>query len=167
MTIISKLQSALPKVGAAAKTLGGKPLGIASKVLGAATVVGVIYDAHINGREKAISTDEINTADRYFNQYNKYMTMDKPSATLSKLKKWWFNTEKNFGYYHIVDQTKGYTSQFIKTIGENLPLIGLSALALKCKNIGKVAGVLLAANGIKTILYDVMGIGTTKKQRHY
>lgn len=159
--------SIIPALTSAAKTISGKPMGVAAKVLGAATVASIVYDSHINGRERAYSLDEVNTADRYLNQYKNYMTMEKPSATVAKMKKAWFNTQQNFSYYHFVDRAKGYLSGFGKTVSENLPLIGLSALALKCKNVGKIAAGLLALNGIKTFAYDVMGIGNRKTERHY
>jgi len=157
----------IPAITSAAKKISGKPLGIASKVLGAATVASVLYDSHINGREKAYSLDEVSSGDRYYNQYKQFMTMEKPSATLSKMKKWWFNVQQDFSYYHLAARTKGYLSGFGNTIANSLPLVALSAVALKFKTTGKVAGVLLAANGIKTLLYDVMGIGAKKSERHY
>lgn len=159
--------SVIPAITSAAKKISGKPMAVAAKALGAATVASVVYDAHINGRERAYSLDEVNSADRYMNQYKNYMTMEKPSATVAKMKKAWFNTQQNFSYYHFIDRAKGYFSGFGKTITENLPLIGLSALALKFKGIGKIAGGLLALNGIKTFTYDVMGIGNRKTERHY
>lgn len=159
--------SVISSITSTAKTLSGRPLGIASKALGVATVASVVYDAHINGRERAYSTDEINTADRFSNQYKQYTTMEKGSATVAKLKKAWFNTQQNFSYYHLFDRTKGYFSGFGKTIVDNLPVLGLSAVALCFKNVGKVAGGLLALNGIKTLLYDVMGIGAKKSERKY
>lgn len=159
--------SVIPAITSAAKKISGKPMNIAAKAIGAATLASVVYDAHINGRERAYSLDEVNSADRYINQYTNYMTMEKPSATVAKLKKAWFNTQQNFSYYHFIDRTKGYFSGLGKTVADNLPLIGLSALALKFKGVGKLAGGLLALNGIKTFAYDVMGIGNRKTERHY
>lgn len=157
----------IPAITSAAKKFAGKPMGVASKVLGVATVASVLYDSHINGRERAYSLDEISSADRYYNQYKQYMTMDKESATIAKLKKFWFNAQQNFSYYHIGSRAKGYLSGFGETIISGLPLIGLSAVALKFKNVGKIAGALLAANGVKTLLYDVMGMGARKAERKY
>ena len=161
------MTSVIPAIKSAAKKISGKPLGIASKVLGVATAASVLYDAHINGRERANSLDSVNSADRYYNQYKQYMTLEKESATLAKMKKWWFDVQQNFSYYHIVTRAKGYLSGFSQTLVSDLPLLGLSAAALKFKNAGKVAGTLLAANGVKALLYDVMGIGAKKTERHY
>ncbi len=157
----------IPAIISGAKKFAGKPMGIASKALAIATTASVIYDAHINGRERSYSLDEISTADRYYNQYKQYMTMEKESATIAKMKKWWFNLQQSFSYYHIISRTKGYLSGFGETIINSLPLIGLSAVALKFKTAGKVAGTLLAADGLKTLLYDVIGIGTKKAERKY
>ena len=157
----------IPAIVSGAKKFAGKPMGVASKALAVATTAAVIYDSHINGRERAYSLDEIDSADRYYNQYKQYMTMDKESATISKLKKWWFNLQQSFSYYHIMSRSQGYLSGFGQTIINNLPLIGLSAVALKFKKVGKVAGALLAANGLKTLVYDVMGIGAKKAERKY
>jgi hypothetical protein len=95
-------------------------------------------------------------------QYDQYMTMQKPSATTANLKKWWFETQQSFSYNHLITKTRGYVSAFGSTIARNLPVIALSAIALKCNKLGKVAGALLAVNGLKTLLCDVMGIGSTK-----
>lgn len=157
----------IPAITSAAKKFAGKPLGVTSKVLGVATTAAVLYDAHINGRERAYSLDEISSADRYYNQFKQYMTMEKESATIAKMKKVWFNAQQNFSYYHIGARAKGYLSGFGETLVRGLPLIGLSAVALKFKNVGKVAGTLLAANGVKTLLYDVMGVGAKKAERKY
>lgn len=147
----------------AIKKFSGKPMGVVSKVLGAATCAAVIYDAHVNGREKAGVQDMNDTADRFENQYNQYLVSDKESATICKLKKFWYNVQQDFPYYHFVSRTKGYLGSFVSTLLKDSPLIALSVLAIKTKNVGKVAGALLAGHGIKTFLYDVMGINAEKK----
>lgn len=145
------------------KTLSGKPLGIASKVLGAATCAAVIYDAHVNGKEQAGIKDMNDTADRFENQFNQYMTSDKESATICKLKKKWYEIQQDFSYYHFASRSVGYVGSFVSTLAKDLPLIALSIVAVKCKTAGKVAGSLLAAHGIKTFLYDVVGLNAPKK----
>lgn len=159
--------SVISSIGTAVKKFSGKPLGVASKALGVATVASVIYDAHINGREKAYATDSIETGDRYYNQYKQFMTMDKESATIAKFKRWWYDMQQSFPLYHLGSKIKGYVSGFGKTLVEGLPLIGLSVVALKFKNVGKVAGVLLGAVGAKTLLHDVVGIGRDKEKLKY
>lgn len=154
-------------VTTAVKKFSGKPMGVMSKALGVATVAAVIYDSHINGRERAYSLDETESADRFYNQYKQYMTSEKESATISKLKKLWFNFQQDFSYFHIGSRLKGYLSGFGETLIKGLPLVALSAVALKFKTAGKLAGTLLAANGIKTLLYDVFGIGAKKAERKY
>ncbi|MCD7878419.1 MAG: hypothetical protein LUG16_00625 [Candidatus Gastranaerophilales bacterium] len=152
----------IPKITSAAKKFSGKPLAVTSKVLGVAAAASVIYDAHVNGKEKAYACDSKDSADRYFNQYSQYMDCEKESGTLAKLKKLWFDSQQNFSYYHIGSKSKGYLSGVGHTLVNNLPLIGLSAAALKFKNVGKLAGVALIVHGTKTLLYDVMGIGKKK-----
>ncbi len=149
------------------KKFSGTPMAATSKLLGAATVASVVYDAHINGREKAYSLDEVKSADRFSNQFKQYMTMDKKSATLAKLKKMWYNGQQNFSYYHIASRAKGYLSGFGETLVYNIPLLALSAVSLSCKNIGKVTGALIALHDVKTLLFDVMGIGAKKNERNY
>ncbi len=150
-----------------AKKISGKPLGVMSKALGVATLASVIYDSHINGRERAYSLDEKESADRFYNQYKQYMTSERESMTINKLKKLWFNIQQDFPFYHMGSRLKGYLSGFGETLVKGLPLVVLSAVALKFKTAGKVAGTLLAANGIQTFLYDVCGIGAKKTERKY
>lgn len=153
----------ISRVTSAIKTFSGKPMGVISKVLGAATCAAVVYDAHINGKEKAGVTDMNDTADRFENQYNQYLVSDKESATICKFKKFWYNVQQDFPYYHVVSRTKGYVGSFVSTLIKDSPLIALSVLAIKTKNVGKIAGALLAGHGIKTFLYDIMGINAEKK----
>lgn len=159
--------SVIPKITSALKTFSGKPLGVASKAIGIGTCAAILYDSHVNGRERAYSTDEIESADRFSNQFSQYMTSEKESATICKLKSMWFNWQQDFPYYHIGSRIKGYAAGFGNTILKNLPLIGLSAVALKFKNAGKVAGCLIALDAAKTFLYDVAGVGAKKSERHH
>ena len=94
----------IPAIISGAKKFSGKPMEYTAKALAVATTASVIYDSHINGRERAYSLDELDSADRYYNQYKQYMTMDKESATISKMKKWWFNMQQSFPYYHIISR---------------------------------------------------------------
>ena len=160
--MVSKMAS-ISSVTTALKTFSGKPMGVISKVLGAATCAAVVYDAHINGRERAGVQDTNDTADRFENQFNQYMVSDKQSATLCKMKKIWYDFQQDFPYYHVVSRTKGYVGSFFSTLIKDSPLIALSVLAIKTKNVGKIAGALLAGHGLKTFLYDVMGINAEKK----
>ncbi len=145
--------------------LKSKPVKVASKAMGVAALASVIYDAHVNGREKANVTEQIETGDRFYNQYSQYMTMEKESATIAKLKKTWFDMQQSMPLNHLWPRTKGYFSGFGGTIIKCIPEIGLSIAALKCKKIGVVAAALLAIEGIKTCMYDVMGIGARKADK--
>lgn len=147
------------------KKFSGKPLAITSKALGVASVAAVIYDSHVNGKIKADSTDVNATGDRYFKQYKQFMSTDKNSASVNKLKRVWYDMQQNFSYYHPFYKTKGYLSGFGKTLLNELPIIGLSAIALKCKKIGKAAGVLLGINAVKVLLFDVLGIAKEKNKK--
>lgn len=167
MTVISAIKTIIPKVGRAAKKFSGKPLGITSKVLGAATIASVIYDSHINGKEKAYSLEQNNMADRYQSQYEQYMTMENASATTAALKKWWFNSLQTTNIPNIIDKVKGYAAGFGSTTLAGIGKIGLSAVALKSKGkLGKIAGVALILDGMKNILYDVIGIGNKNKKKY-
>ncbi len=162
MSIISTVKAVVPKIGSNVKMIAGKPLSVSSKVLGIGTIASVIYDSHVNGKEKAVVSDEIGTGNRFYNQYKQYMNSDKESATLCRLKKMWFDAQQSYSYFHIGTRIRGYVSAFTDTMLGNLPLVGLSAVAIKFKRIGKVAGILLGLNAAKTVLYDVMGIGAKK-----
>ncbi len=167
MTVISAIKTIIPKVGRAAKRFSGKPLAVTSKVLGAATIASVLYDSHINGKEKAYSLERNNMADRYQSQYEQYMSMDKASATTAALKKWWFDSLQSTNIPNIIDKIKGYAGGFGSTTLSGIGKIGLSAVALKSKGkLGKIAGVALLIDGLKNILHDVMGIGNTNKKKY-
>ena len=153
-----------PNITTALKKFSGKPLGVMSKALGVATVASVIYDAHVNAKEKAIVTDNLESVDRFSRQYDQYMSSTKESATVCKLKKHWFDFQQNFSLYHPISKTKGYVGGFINTAINELPVIGLSALALASKSwLGKASGVMLALTGIKTLFVDVLGVGAKKR----
>ena len=153
-----------PNITTALKKFSGKPLGVMSKALGVATVASVIYDAHVNAKEKAIVTDNLESVDRFSRQYDQYMSSTKESATVCKLKKHWFDFQQNFSLYHPISKTKGYVGGFINTAINELPVIGLSALALASKSwLGKASGVMLALNGIKKLFVDVLGVGAKKR----
>ncbi len=150
----------------ALKKFSGKPLAVTSKVLGVATVAAVVYDSHVNGKEKAIVTDEIESADRFIDQYNNYIVSDKESATVAKLKKGWFDMQQSFSFFHPVSKGKGYLAGFGKTVCSELPNVVLSGVALFNKGwLGKTSGVLLACNAVKTLVCDVFGIGSTKPRQ--
>ena len=79
-----------PTITAGLKKFSGKPLGIVSKVLGVASVASVIYDSHVNAKERAIVTDRMESADRFEKQFNQYTTSERGSATVCKMKKQWY-----------------------------------------------------------------------------
>ena len=159
----------IPAITSAVKKFYGKPMHVTSKVLGVATTAAVIYDSHINGRERAYAMNEIKTADTFYNQYKNYMTLEKDSATLCKMKKWWFNVQRDFPFDNFAYKTGGYVSGFGRTVARELPVLALSALSLIPKNptVNKVAGTLLATKGLYTFLTDVVGIGFSKSERNY
>ena len=162
MTIISAIKTVTPKVVNAAKKFSGKPLAVTSKILGAAAIASVVYDTHVNGRENANACEQVDTADRMLNQYKQYMSSEKSSASINKFKKMWYDFQQSTSYYSLASRVKGYVSGAGKTLLGALPIIGLSAVALKFKTAGKVAGALLGLHGIKTLLYDVAGVGKKK-----
>lgn len=147
-----------------AKKIAGKPLGIASKAIGAATIASAIYDAHVNGVERADTYDSKTTANRMYNQNNLYNTMNKKSATIAKFKKYWYDFNQCSSYSHLKNRVVGYFGEFGSTIAANFTNLVLAGVALKCKKAGKVAGVLLALNAAKTFVFDVAGVGAKKEQ---
>lgn len=156
--------SAISAITTTAKKLAGKPLSVASKTLAVATTAAVIYDCHVNGKQTAWSENQRNMSSRLHNQYIQCQTMSKDSPSLSKAKDIWFDTQQKFTIFECADNVKGYTKGVFKTIKNNLHLIGLSFAALKFKKVGKAAGCLLILNALKTLSYDVLGIGTNKEE---
>ena len=155
--------SVVPKIAKSLSTFSGKPLGVISKALGAATCAALLYDAHYNGKETAKNRDTMDSADRFEKEFKQYMTCDKESATLCKFKKDWFDSQLTLSCPHIFSRVGGYLGGFSSTLLAHLPLIALSAVSIKCKTLGKVAGTVLAANGVKTYMYDVLGKGSRAK----
>lgn len=166
---MASVKAVATAVASGVKKFYGKPMSVTSKVLGVATTAAVIYDSHINARERAYAMDEIKSADTFYNQYKQFMTSEKSSATICKMKKWWFDIQRNFPLDNIAYKTGGYISGFGRTVTRELPVLALSALALipKNKTVNKVAGTFLALNGVQTLLTDVIGVGSTKSERNY
>ena len=166
---MASIKAVTSAVASGVKKFYGKPMSVTSKVLGVATTAAVIYDSHINGRERACAMEEIKSADRFYNQYKNFMTSEKSSATVCKMKKWWFDVQRSWPLDNIVYKTGGYLSGFGRTLARELPVLALSTLALVPKNklVNKVAGTFLAINGLQTLLTDVMGIDATKSERNY
>ena len=147
----------LNNVTTALKKFSGKPLAVTSKILGVATVASVVYDAHVNAKERAIVTYEGDSANKLYNNYRQYMTSNKESATVCKLKKAWFNAKQSFSTDRPISLTKGYLSGLGSTFIDNLPELTFSAIAIGGKKVfSKTAGVLLALNGLKTLIFDVL-----------
>ena len=158
-----------------AKAFSGRPLGITSKALGIATAASVLYDAHINGRERAFTSDEVISGERQMNLHRQYMTSSSNSATISRLKRDWYMGMQASSCCHLWTKAKGYVTGAAETIVNNIPKIALSAVSLiSLKNkgktagtAGKIAGCLLAADWLKTVAVDVLGLGAKSPDRHY
>ncbi len=152
----------------AAKKLAGKPLAAASKVIGGATIASVIYDSHVNGKEKSNITDEVNSANRLYNLNKNYYTINKESATIAAMKKGWYLGQMTNGTSHFINNVKGYIVGAGMTIFNNAPMLALSAIAVRIGKIGKIpvgklAGAVLGLSWVKTFLVDVVGIANQKK----
>ena len=141
------------------KVAKSKPATVASKAIGAIAIGSVIYDSHVNAKEDAICKDQLKSANRFFNEYDNYMISHRESATVAKLKSWWFDAQQSFSSFHFANRASGYLGGFCKTVATNLPVLALGATSLFTKNVGKVASALLILGGIKTFLYDIAGIG--------
>lgn len=147
----------LNNVTTALKKFSGKPLAVTSKILGVATVASVIYDSHVNAKEKAIVSYENHSANKLYNNYRQYMVSNKESATVCKLKKAWFNSKQTYSVDRPFALAKGYLSGIGNTVIDNLPELTFSAIALCGKKFFcKTSGVLLALNGLKTLVFDVI-----------
>ena len=146
-------------VTTALKKFSGKPLSVVSKAIGAVSAASVIYDMHVHGKESALSTDRIETGNISYNNYREYMQMDSDSAVTAKAKKVWYDMKNAPAVYHPILLAGGYIKGAVNRFINVLPIAVLSVLALKCKGLGKVAGVLLAGHAVKSVLFDVIGLG--------
>lgn len=153
------------KVVNVAKKLGGKPLLYASKGVGVVATAAVLYDAHINGVEKAIVKDDIDTANRFYNQHRQFRMSNTNSATVSKMKNVWYEMQQSFPFNHSTSKVFGYLGGFCMTVAKNLPVLALSAVSVLAKNptVSKVAGSLIAAYGAKVVCDDVIANDFSEK----
>ncbi len=158
------ISDVLKKVPGAVKKISGKPLGIASKVMGAAAIASVVYDAHVNAAEKADTYDSVKTADKMHNDYKRYITSNKKSATLAKLKRYWYDMQQNTLGFHFINKTAGYTGEFVSTAVSNAPKLLLAGAALAFKKAGKIAGIVLLLDAVRTFIFDVAGLGAKKEK---
>ena len=150
---------------AAIKKFAGKPLEYGSKAIGVVALSAILYDAHVNGKEGAIVKDELDTANRVYNQYNQYLKSYTGSATIAKMKNTWYEIQKAFPFDHSTSKVLGYLGGFGMTIAKNIHVIGLSALSIFAKNptISKAAGSMVALYGAKVVTDDVL-INKDKKK---
>ncbi len=151
----------------AVKKFSGKPMAVTSKIIGAGTIASVLYDAHINGRERAYTLDEQNSGDRLCNLHKQYMTSNKNSATISQMKKGWFYAQMSNGCAHSANKISGYLGGFGETLFNNIPKLLVSAVALRFQKLGKIAGALLGVDWAKTYLVDVVGLTAKSPDRKY
>ena len=167
MKITKTALSAGKAAGKAAINFINKPF--VSKTLGAAAGAAIIYNMHINGRESALSADRKDSADRYIKNYQMYSAMSTKSPAQAEAKNMWFEMHMSASWRHVISKVCGYVSGAARTFAGSLPEAVLAACALSRKKhdaLGKIAGWLLAADYAKTFLYDIAGIGKTKKELH-
>ena len=143
---------------AAINKLAGKPLEYGSKAIGVVALSAILYDAHINGKEGAIVKDDIDTANRVYNQYNNYLKSSTGSATVAKMKNTWYQIRQSFPFDHSTSKILGYLGGFGMTLAKNMHIIGLSALAILAKKptVAKVAGSMVGIYGAKVVADDVL-----------
>lgn len=157
--------NAMATVKSTAKKLTGKPLLYASKGMGVLATAAVLYDAHVNGVERATVKDDIDTANRFYNQHRQYRTTNTNSATIAKIKNIWFDMQQSFPFNHSTSKVLGYLGGFGMTIAKNIPVLALSAVSVLAKNptVSKVTGSLVAAYGAKVVVDDVIINKDSKK----
>ena len=161
--------------GAAKSFVSGSPVQVGSRIIGAATAASLVYDSHINGRERAFTLDEVASGNRLMNMNRQYKQSNSSSATVSQMKKGLFYGQMASPCFHFWTKLSGYVQGFGHTIINNLPRIGLCAATLlgmksgnkAMKTAGVVAGGLVAADWLRTIAVDVLGIGSKSKDRYY
>ena len=149
-----------------AKKLGGAPLLYASKGLAVVTTAAVLYDAHVNGVDRARIKDSTDTANRVYNQYRQKHMSKSNSATISKMKDMWFEVQQAFPFNHSTSKVLGYIGGFSATLIKNIPAIALSVVSVAAKNptVSKVAGCLLGAYGAAVLGSNVL---TSEAEKEY
>ena len=148
-----------------AKKLSGKPLLYGAKAMGVVATAAVLYDAHVNGVERAIVKDDVDTANRVYNQHYQSRTSDHNSATIAKMKNVWYDMQQAFPFNHSTSKVFGYMAGFGMSLVKNIPVLALSAVSVLAKNpiASKVAGSLVAAYGAKVVFDDVITTKSPKK----
>lgn len=150
MTSVTNITTALKK-------FSGKPLAVTSKMLAAATVASVIYDSHVCGKEESNVKYERDSANKMHNNYKQYISSNSGSATVGMLQKLWFDSKQDYTVDNQLSKVKGYISGFTTKLIPNLPVLGLSGVALLGKKaFSKISGALLGLNIAKILICDVI-----------
>ena len=140
---------------------------IISKIAGGLSLFSCLTDAHKTGLIYANNEYAKASGDTFISCSLGAQKADKISSKDAQRKNWLLRNNFLGGINEGFAKVGGYFKGFGNSIVRYLPNIALSAVALKFQTAGKVAGALLAASGLKTLVYDVMGIGTKKAERKY
>ena len=138
---------------------------ILAKTAGLAGAAAIIYDSHKCGQADAKSREYIESTDVLIKQFNDSRISNSRSTIASRLQDKLFDIRLNSGYNGFIANVKGYTSGFFSQLTTSIVPLALSAGALFLKKGGKLCAAGLALCGLKTLIYDVAGIGRSPKQK--
>lgn len=146
-------------------TVAKRATSILAKTAGLAGAAAILYDSHKCGQSDAKMLESTEAADVLIKQFNNSKISNTRSTIVSKLQDGFFNIQLNSGVSGFMANLKGYASGFGNNIVNNAIPLALSAGALFLKKGSKLCAAGLAACGVKTLLYDVMGIGRSPKRK--
>ncbi len=136
---------------------------IIARTAGLAGAAAILYDSHKCGKSDAKVKEYTESTDVLIKQFNDSKISNSRSTIVSKLQDGLFNVRLNSGISGFMANLKGYVCGFGSNIVNNtIPLV-LSAGALFLKKGSKLCAAGLTVCGVKTLLYDVMGIGRSPK----
>ena len=136
-----------------------------ARTAGLAGAAAILYDSHKCGQSDAKVREYTESTDVLIKQFNDSKISNSRSTIVSKLQDGFFNIQLNSGINGFLANTKGYISGFGNNVLNNAIPLALSAGALFLKKGSKLCAAGLAACGVKTLLYDVMGIGRSPKRK--
>lgn len=152
-------------VRAASTPTAKRAVSLLAKTAGLAGAAAIIYDSHKCGQADGKMKEYTDGTDVLIKQYNDSKISNSRSTIAHKLQKDFFNIQLNSGVNGFMAHTAGYVSGFGGNILNNIIPLGLSAGALFLKKGSKLCAVGLGICGLKTLFYDVMGIGRSPKQK--
>lgn len=135
-----------------------------ARTAGLAGMAAIIYDSHKCAQADAKTREYLESTDILIKHYNNSMISNSRSTILCKLQDEVLNMRLSSGIYGFMANIKGYIGGFSQNVFANAAAMGLSAGALFLKKGNKLCAAGLAVVALKTLIYDVWGIGKSPKR---